>query len=230
MKANYLKTKWNISSVGLWVFLLSLLSIGLFGINNAFAECDPTSLTVTGSATAINGVYVQGADISGYDAWYGSDSKKIYAYNDEGWFYVIGNPTPSVNPYYYRDGYSIDVIGSYRDSINNLITSSVALTVCEDEETAIINPLFSLSQGKATSSAIELSASVGTISTSVFSSFSGYLYLILGILIAWFVIQTIYNFYKDFIEKDKKFEKQTKELIKRGNQMTEKIKEYKTKK
>jgi hypothetical protein len=219
MKTNYFK-----------IIFVSIALFAFLGIGNAFAECDPTSLTVTGSATAINGVYVQGADISGYDAWYGSDSKKIYAYNDDGWFYMIGNPNPSVNPYYYRDGFSIDVIGSYKSNTTNLITSSVALTVCEDEETAIINPLFSLSQGKATSSAIELSASVGTISTSVFSSFSGYLYLILGILIAWFIIQTIYNFYKDFIEKDKKFEKQTKELIQRGNQMTEKIKEYKTKK
>lgn len=219
MKTNYFK-----------IIFVSIALFAFFGIGNAFAECDPTSLTVTGSASAINGVYVQGADISGYDAWYGSDSKKIYAYNDETWFYIIGNPNASVNPYYYRDSYSIEVIGSYRSNITIQITSSVALTVCEDEETAIINPLFSLSQGKATSSAIELSASVGTISTSVFSSFSGYLYLILGILIAWFIIQTIYNFYKDFIEKDKKFEKQTKELIQRGNQMTEKIQEYKTKK
>lgn len=78
----------------------------------------------------------------------------------------------------------------------------------------------------ATSTTNNIFSQFGTVSTSVFSSFSAWLYLILGILIAWFIIQKINNLFKDFIEKEKKFEKQTKELIERGNKMTSEIKKY----
>lgn len=225
MKTNYFK-----------IIFVSIALFAFFGIGNAFASClDVTTSSTT--AKEIEGSYIQGADISGYDAWYNdTNGFSIQARDDDGWFYILLRDIDTYdwfdNNYqdYILDDIN-DVIGYYSyNGQPNTEDTLVALGTCSGGETTTINPLFSLSQGKATSSAIELSASVGTISTSVFSSFSGYLYLILGILIAWFVIQTIYNFYKDFIEKDKKFEKQTKELIERGNKMTEKIKEYKTKK
>lgn len=78
----------------------------------------------------------------------------------------------------------------------------------------------------STSTTNNIFSQFGVISSSIFSSFSAWLYLVLGLLIAWYIIYKIYSLFKDFIEKEKKFEKQTKELIERGNKMTEAIKKY----
>ena len=157
----------------------------------------------------------------GYGAWYNDDGWSIKVFYEDEYFYILDDINLYDSKMYSR--LSDDPIGAYNSTGYGGITGTyVSATICPSVD--VLQPLFSLSQGKATSSAIELYASVGTVSTSIFSSFSAYLYLILGILIAWFIIQTLYNFFKEYMEKDKKFEKQTKDLIEKGNRMTEKIK------
>jgi hypothetical protein len=57
----------------------------------------------------------------------------------------------------------------------------------------------------ATTSSSAILASFGLVSTSIFSSLTGWIYLIAGVFVAWWAIESIYLlFFSDYPERAKK--------------------------
>ena len=83
----------------------------------------------------------------------------------------------------------------------------------------------------ATSTTNSVFSQFGTVSSSIFSSFQGWLFLIAGLMVAWFVIESIkLVFFSDIMKRnrelDERAEQKTKDMIERGNKMSAVIKKY----
>jgi len=62
----------------------------------------------------------------------------------------------------------------------------------------------------ATSTVNNIFSQFGTVSSSVFSSFSAWLYLICGIMIAWFIIESLLLLFGDTMRRNAEWEERQK--------------------
>jgi hypothetical protein len=78
----------------------------------------------------------------------------------------------------------------------------------------------------ATTTANNIFSQFGLVSSSIFDSFFGWLCLIMGLLIAWYIIHFLVGLFMVMREEDKKFDKKISDLIERGNRINSVIKKY----
>jgi len=59
----------------------------------------------------------------------------------------------------------------------------------------------------ATSTTNNIFSQFGAVSSSIFSSFQGWLFLIAGLMVAWFVIESLLLIFGDTMKRNAKLEK-----------------------
>jgi len=62
----------------------------------------------------------------------------------------------------------------------------------------------------ATSTANNIFSQFGTVSSSVFSSLSAWLYLLVGIMVAWFMVESLLLIFGDIMERNVKLKEKQK--------------------
>jgi len=62
----------------------------------------------------------------------------------------------------------------------------------------------------ATSTTNNIFSQFGTVSSSVFSSLSAWLYLLVGIMVAWFMVESLLLIFGDIMERNDKLKEKQK--------------------
>lgn len=173
-------------TLSLTLALLVFFSFGGFTIAKA-DTCTVGDMIVTGSASsAVNGEYVPSTDINGYASWV-KDTHKIYY--EAATAYVVGTQGRFDLPMYIKAENMEDPLGDYTGVTTD--TNTVTVTAC-----SIPNQTTLLAFANIPSLS-EVAGNVSSISRDTFDTFKPFLSFILGLLIGWWLVNTIMRIFTD---------------------------------